>query len=63
MGRGETHLRRCHELLWFIPLSSLCDRVVIIHTTISVTRLLPQARRSSVAVDTVHIEISTWTAL
>jgi hypothetical protein len=63
MRRVETHLRRCHELLWFIPLSSLCDRVVVIHPTISVTRLLPQARRSGVTVDTVHVELSAWTAL
>jgi hypothetical protein len=57
--RVETYLRRRHEFIGFVPLSSLGDRVVVIHTTISVTRLLPQARKSGVAVDTVHVELPT----
>jgi hypothetical protein len=53
----KTYLRRRHELLGFVPLSSFCDRVVVVHATISITRLLPQARRSGVAVNTIHVEL------
>lgn len=58
-GGLETYLCGRHELLGFVPLSSLCDRVVVVHATIGVTRLLPQARRASVAIDTVHVELPT----
>jgi len=53
------YLCRSHQILRLSPLRRLGDRVVVVHATIAIARLLPETRRSCVAgkaVDAVHGE-------
>ncbi len=53
------YLCRSHQILRLSPLRRFGDRVVVVHATIAIARLLPETRRSCVAgkaVDAVHGE-------
>jgi hypothetical protein len=54
----KAYLRRSHELHRLVPLSSFCDRVIVVYSTISVMRLLPECWWRGMTVDPIHIEIT-----